>query len=135
MNKHEPFYNTVKERKSSEIDWFKACLTSTSALLGILIALDNNTALSCLATYSYISTIFCLAICTLVGFLFLYGESDTKHLLVVKYLELTNELKQEAPDKVIVKPRKIFDLFRILFFVFFFLSFVSLISYGVFLKI
>ena len=135
MSNHDSFYNTVKERKSSEIDWFKACLTSTSALLGILIALDNNTDLSCWATYFYISTIISLSICTLVGLLFLYGETDTKHLLVNKYLELTNNLELEAPEKIIAKPRKIFDVLRILFFCFFFISFLSLILYGVFLKI
>jgi len=131
MTDNEKFEEKIKLQKEKESDWTKTCITATSTMIGILIALTDGKNESIATKYLFVSTISSLGLCTLCGLLYLYSYSDTAHRLVVKYLELTDNLSQKPPKVVAVESHKIFYYLEKLFFVFLVCSFITIVLYGI----
>ncbi len=127
----EKFEEKMKFQKEKESDWIKTCVTSTSTILGILIALTDGKGETIATKYFFVFTILSLGLCTLFGLLYIQMYGDTAQRLVVDYLERTNNLSQKPPYLTSISPRKIFSTYERLFYYFLISSFISVICYGI----
>jgi hypothetical protein len=112
----EKFEEKMKFQKEKESDWIKTCVTSTSTILGILIALTDGKGETIATKYFFVFTILSLGLCTLFGLLYIQMYGDTAQRLVVDYLERTNNLSRKPPYLTAISPRKIFSTYERLFY-------------------
>ena len=119
-----------KERSEKEYDWVKKVISAVSIILGVIISLKKSDQLTEIHSIIFIVTILLNGFCILSGLIFLYGESDIIHRLATDFAE---HIESPASGKEVfiqARPRKIFSILRVTFFILLILSIISLLTYA-----
>lgn len=131
---HQKFEELIKTKKSKESDWIKTCLTSMSAILGLLISFTEPSPCTLWTNIIFAITITLFGLCILCGLLVLYSDTDIQNRLVQEYIKNTQSLSQPLLIPISVGERKIFLKGKNFFFVLLISSVIFLCVYAVLYK-
>jgi hypothetical protein len=122
-----------KERNEKEFSWVKQCLSVVAIILGLILTLKTDIPKDLIAYLLFTIAIVSNGLCIISGLIFLYSETDTIHSLVLKYQEhLATKSDNENQQLIQVRPKRIYSILRIAFFISLSFGIISLIAYAIY---
>ena len=128
---HQKFEELIKDKKTKQSDWIKTCLSSMSAILGLLIAFTEPSPCNTFTNIIFSITIILFGLCILCGLLFLYTDTDIQNQLIQAYIKNTQSLSLPLSTPISASERKIFLRAKNFFFVLLFASVFFLCFFAV----
>ena len=124
---------TMKERNEKEYDWTKQVIVVLSTILGLLIALKSTSSKNEIEHIIFSVAILSNALCILSGLIFLHRETATLHSLIQKYITYIKSPDANRRSELIISaPKRYYDISKVFFVIFLFLSVASLISFAIY---
>lgn len=132
INVQKQLFDLAEKRNTKDYEWTRNVLLMASSLLGILVSFHSSKSSNICIHYVFSITIGTLGFAILCGTVFLYSETSTLHRL----LKIQAQKASSGGTIIsVVRPLRIFQVMRILFYLSSAISVISLVTYAIIMDI